>query len=140
MTIRKLLITLLFSLMLAPSTLWAGETGTQESVADVSAQVEAILMQVENDKVCMVNDRYMGSEQIPVEVEGKTYYGCCMMCKAKLEKSTGLRTAVDPVSGIEVDKATAIIGTDEYHQVYYFENAEHLASFDPNILSEPSAE
>ena len=32
---------------------------------------------VPNDKVCMVNDRFMGVAQIPIEANGTTYYGCC---------------------------------------------------------------
>ena len=35
---------------------------------------------VENEKVCMVNDRFMGVKQIPIEVQGITYYGCCQNC------------------------------------------------------------
>ena len=34
--------------------------------------------------VCFVNNKFMGIDQIPVEVEGKTYYGCCQDCVAKI--------------------------------------------------------
>lgn len=34
---------------------------------------------VPNNLVCMVNDAYMGKEQIEVPFEGKMYYGCCNM-------------------------------------------------------------
>lgn len=42
--------------------------------------------QVEASKVCMVNDTVFDREQIAVEVEGKTYYGCCPMCKDRLNQ------------------------------------------------------
>lgn len=41
---------------------------------------------VPNNLVCMVNDVYMGKEQIEVPFEGKMYYGCCNMCKEKIPK------------------------------------------------------
>jgi YHS domain-containing protein len=76
----------------------------------------------DTDKVCMVNDRYMGTAQIPVDVGGKRYYGCCAMCKERLAKDRQARMAVDPVSGKEVDKATAVIGQRPDGSVLYFEN------------------
>jgi YHS domain-containing protein len=79
--------------------------------------------------VCMVNDMYMGKEQIPVEVSGKTYYGCCPMCKERLEKNPEARSAVDPVSGKKVDKATAVIGRAADDAVVYFETAANLAAY-----------
>ncbi len=79
--------------------------------------------------VCMVNDTRFDKVQIPTEVDGKTYYGCCSMCKAKLEKSSELREATDPVSGNIVDKATAVIGADTNNAVYYFENEENMKAF-----------
>ncbi|VAW13928.1 hypothetical protein MNBD_BACTEROID05-864, partial [hydrothermal vent metagenome] len=34
-------------------------------------------VKINKNLVCMINDKYMdGKIQIPVEVEGKTYYGC----------------------------------------------------------------
>ncbi|HEY0370916.1 MAG TPA: hypothetical protein VGD79_02890, partial [Thermoanaerobaculia bacterium] len=43
-----------------------------------------LLKKVEPKTVCMVNEQAMGKDQIPVEVDGKTYYGCCEMCKKAL--------------------------------------------------------
>jgi YHS domain-containing protein len=84
--------------------------------ADAAARV------TDTDKVCMVNDRYMGTPQIPVDVAGKRYYGCCAMCKERLAKDKAARYAVDPVSGKQVDKATAVIGQLADGSVLYFEN------------------
>lgn len=82
-------------------------------------------------QVCMVNDQYMGKPQIPVEVAGKTYYGCCAMCKEKLEKLDTARLAVDPVSGKRVDKASAVIGRNPGGKVFYFESEATLAQYKP---------
>lgn len=90
---------------------------------------EAALKKVEAKYVCMINNKFFDSPQIPVIVEGKTYYGCCPMCKEKLEKSEQARTATDPVSGKTVDKATAIIGAQADGTVYYFENEENLERY-----------
>ena len=54
--------------------------------------------QVETKKVCMVNDALFQKDQIPVEVEGKTYYGCCQMCKARLAEAIGAPTAARAVA------------------------------------------
>ncbi|HSF15416.1 MAG TPA: hypothetical protein VLK65_07675 [Vicinamibacteria bacterium] len=96
---------------------WAGE------------EVEVI----EPEYVCMVNDAAYDKEQVRVDVDGKTYYGCCEMCKARLARDESLRIGVDPVSGNEVDKATAVIGVDSYRRVFYFENAENLAKFNEKL-------
>ncbi len=88
------------------------------------------LQHTENKYICMVNNKRFDKVQIPTEVDGKTYYGCCSMCKAKLEKSQDLREAIDPVSGNIVDKATAFIGTDPDGMAYYFESEENMKKFD----------
>lgn len=88
------------------------------------------LVEVEHHFVCMVNDAVFPQEQIPVEVEGKTYYGCCPMCEEILGRDAAMRTAVDPVSGNEVDKATAIIRARPDRSVLYFESEETLAQYE----------
>ena len=88
------------------------------------ASADSVLEVVEAEYVCMVNDAAYDKEQVRVDVEGKTYYGCCEMCKARLENNEQLRVGIDPVSGTKVDKATAIIAADAYNRVYYFESQE----------------
>lgn len=87
------------------------------------------LKPVEAKNVCMMNDKVFDKEQMAVEVEGKTYYGCCPMCKEMLNKDASKRTAIDPVSKKPVDKATAVIGADPHGMTYYFENEENLQAF-----------
>lgn len=87
------------------------------------------LERVEAVKVCMVNNTVFPRDQIPVEVDGKTYFGCCEMCKGRLAKDAATRTAVDPVSGKEVDKATAVIGAGPDGKVQYFESEETFAKY-----------
>jgi YHS domain-containing protein len=79
--------------------------------------------------VCMVNDFAMGRPQIPVEVGGRTYFGCCPDCKLKLETREAARTASDPVTGEPVDKATAVIVRDASGKVYYFASEDTLRRF-----------
>lgn len=95
------------------------------------ASAEIQLREVENSKVCMINNKLFAEEQIPVQVEGKTYYGCCEMCEAKLKENPQSRMAIDLVSKKEVDKATAVIGAGPDGKVYYFESEENLKSFKP---------
>jgi YHS domain-containing protein len=93
------------------------------SVGIVRAEAaEPGLRKVEVKKVCMVNNQFMGKDQIPVEVQGKTYYGCCEMCKERLAKDEASRYSTDPVSGTRVDKAKAVIGVLPDGTALYFEN------------------
>lgn len=80
-------------------------------------------------QVCMVNDLFMGRAQIPVMVEGRTYYGCCPDCKAKLENQPAVRTAHDPVTGEAVDKAKAVIVQDASGKVLYFASEDTLRRY-----------
>ena len=89
------------------------------------------LVRVERPRVCMVNDRDMQAEQIPVEVEGRTYYGCCPMCKDRLANDKTVRSAKDPVTGRTVDKAKAVIGRLPAGSVLYFESEATFARYAP---------
>lgn len=88
------------------------------------------LTRVETEKVCMVNDAVFEKAQIPVEVEGKTYYGCCPMCEERLAHDVSIRTAVDPVTGERVDKATGVIAARPDGSVLYFASEETLAAYE----------
>lgn len=86
--------------------------------------------QLPNELVCMVNDAYMAKPQIPVEVNGKTYYGCCNMCVSTLNEKESARLAVDPFTGQKVDKSDAfIVLLDQSGKVAYFESEETYGAF-----------
>jgi YHS domain-containing protein len=85
---------------------------------------------VPNNQVCMVNNVYMGKDQFVVPFEGKTYYGCCNMCTERLPKDATVRSAKDPLTGAEVDKANAfIVLTDANGTVAYFQNEANYKKF-----------
>ena len=80
-------------------------------------------------RVCMIEDRVKAEAGLPVEVGGKTYYGCCPDCKGALEERPERYTkAIDPVTGNEVDKTTAYI-LDHEGDAYYFESESSRAEF-----------
>ena len=101
---------------------------TARAVASLPAGIHRV---ADRSLVCMVNDQLMGKAQIPVEVQGRTYYGCCAMCKERLANQAAIRTARDPVSGEAVDKATAIIVHDDSGAVYYFASEDTLRRYQP---------
>lgn len=86
---------------------------------------------VQSSFVCYVNNNYMGKEQIPVEVDGKTYYGCCMGCVGNLKKNRAPRYARDPLTGNEVDKATAyiVLKPNGNGKVLYFQSEENYLKY-----------
>ena len=60
--------------------------------------------------VCMMQDMVLEKPGVAILYRGKTYYGCCTMCKARIEASPDEYTrSVDPVSGKTVDKASAFV-------------------------------
>ena len=97
----------------APSTTSASSAAVDGLPAGMSRVTDA-------STVCMVNDQFMGRPQIPVEVGGKTYFGCCPVCQGRLTTEPGTRTGLDPVTGQPVDKATAVIVQDTAGKVRYF--------------------
>jgi YHS domain-containing protein len=116
-------------LVLAVAALVAG-LAFAKGEGKAEGKFHASLKQVETKKVCMINNQVFEKDQIPIEVEGKTYYGCCEMCKERLAKDPASRQAVDPVTGKTVDKAKAVIGMLPDGKVLYFESAETLEKYE----------
>ena len=104
------------------------EVHAAEAPATPSDEAELTLVS-DTSQVCMVNNQFMGRPQIPVEVGGKTYFGCCEMCKKRLADNPAARAANDPVSGKPVDKATAVIARRASGEVLYFESAENFERY-----------
>lgn len=89
----------------------------------------ALTLVSDSKLVCMVTNQFMGKPQIPVEVSGRTYYGCCEMCKGRLARDAAARTATDPVSNRPVDKSEAVIAQNAKGEISYFENKANLAAY-----------
>lgn len=131
----QIFLAVVLMVMMAFSFAASAETraAIQKSQPTFEAHQYHWLEKVEPEYVCMVNDQRFPNVQIPVEVNGKNYYGCCQMCKAKLENAQEIRESRDPVSGVIVDKASAVIGAGPDWTVYYFENEENLKLFDEQM-------
>lgn len=117
------------SIALLLTLLFAVAAFAQEEVVKPSGT----LTKVETKTVCMINEHAMGKDQIPVEIDGKTYYGCCDMCKKALAADASKRVATDPVTGKQVDKATAVIAAQEDGRVFYFESEETLKKWNASV-------
>src|SRR5438132_9587956 len=87
------------------------------------------LKQVTPSFVCFINKKYFKKAQEPVTVDGKTYFACCANCVDQLKNDPRSRVDKDPVSGKEIDKATAAVGTDKEGNVYFFENPANLKKY-----------
>lgn len=84
---------------------------------------------VKHSDVCMVQNRYGIMKMIPVEIDGKMYYGCCGGCVAKLKFRPEVRFSKDPVTGKDVDKASAFIVGNPDGTVTYFESKDTAEKF-----------
>jgi len=100
------------------------------SYSAAGASDQAKVKHVETSQVCMVNDTFMSKTQIPVKVEGRTYYGCCQGCVGRLKGDRSVRFSNDPVTGREVDKASAYIVAQPDNTVLYFESTESAKRFE----------
>lgn len=107
----------------------SGSPPPAPATAAPATPAQGLVLVDDPSQVCMVNDHYMGTPQIPVPVDRKTYFGCCAMCKKKLETDPSARTATDPTSGEQVDKASAVIARDAMGKVYYFANEATFKRF-----------
>src|SRR5579883_3039699 len=85
--------------------------------------------QLNAKNVCFMNKTRFNHSLKSVEVDGKKYYGCCPDCLDKLKSDPAARMDTDPVSGKQVDKATAVIGVDKNGKIYFFENLDNLKKF-----------
>jgi YHS domain-containing protein len=103
----------------------------QMPVAD--AAPEGRLTKVDARMVCMVRNHAFDEPQVPIQIKGKTYYGCCEMCKGMLAKDRKQRSALDPVSRRKVDKAVAVIGVGANKGVLYFENETDLERYNASL-------
>lgn len=102
----------------------------QPAAADAPLAPGALSRISDHGGVCMLSNRYLGERaDVPIDVEGKTYRGCCANCAARLGSQPEARTASDPVTGKRVDKATAVLARDANNRVYYFENEATLESY-----------
>ena len=101
----------------------------KETIQETQQEYE-VGAKVPNDLVCMVNNAYMGKPQIPVPVNGKTYYGCCQMCVGKLNNEETARSGTDPYSNKKVDKTEAyIVLMKKEGEVAYFESEENYSKY-----------
>lgn len=101
--------------------------------------------QLKTSHVCMMNNKYLGTEQIPVAVAGKTYYGCCAGCAGTLQNNSQVRTATDPYSGEVVDKADAfiVLKSEATKEVQYFKSEKTYEEYkelssSPNMSQVPT--
>ncbi|MBA3915029.1 MAG: hypothetical protein H0X25_14510 [Acidobacteriales bacterium] len=102
-----------------------------QSAATTSApgKMGKITQVTDTKKVCMVTNKTSDKDLFPVKVDGKTYYGCCEMCKTALTNDPSQRSSVDPVSKKQVDKSQAVIGASANGDVLYFENEANLKAY-----------
>lgn len=107
----------------------SAEPAQEDSARPTGATVPSLTLVTDRSLVCMVNNQFMDRPQIPIEVEGRTYYGCCEMCRGRLGGDPSSRASTDPVTGNTVDKATAVIGRTADGSTLYFENDQTFAAY-----------
>lgn len=87
------------------------------------------LKKVNLDEVNMANNRFMGSKQATVAIDGKTYFSTGEGYASTLRQNAAARTAVDPYTSKKIDKATAVAYADASGRVFYFESEGSFSDF-----------
>lgn len=84
---------------------------------------------MDRTRVCMLQDTVQAQAGLPYEHRGKTYYLCCGGCLSAFKTAADkYSTAVDPVTGAQVDKANAPIYAYR-GRAYFFASEESLTQF-----------
>lgn len=128
-----IVLILMFATFISCSLGGANTANKNQSAGNVSkAQVSSTgISKLFNSEVCMVNNKFMGKEQIAVPLNNETYYGCCPGCVKTLKEDAASRFGTDPFSGEQVDKAIAFItikpGTKE--DVLYFQSEANAKKY-----------
>jgi PBP1b-binding outer membrane lipoprotein LpoB len=89
------------------------------------------IKQIPNKQVCMINNKFMNKDQIPVPVSEKIYYGCCQGCVLTLKNDSTSRYDTDPLTNEKVDKAKAfvIIKPGSQDEVLYFKSESNARKY-----------
>ncbi|MDF1546732.1 MAG: hypothetical protein P1P88_02845 [Bacteroidales bacterium] len=73
--------------------------------------------EIPDSMVCMVSGEVKNKAIKPIFVNGKTYWGCCNMCIAKLTNNTGnVQFALDPLTKKQINKSDAVIRLNPKYQ------------------------
>jgi YHS domain-containing protein len=118
--LRRALFTMAILFGMAFSCVLLSSTYAEATTVTMEGELKPVVM----NEVCMVTDKVFDKPQIPVEFEGRTYYGCCQGCVAKLKNNGALRSAIDPVNGHTIDKASATVIEGNGGEALYFESME----------------
>tara|TARA_R110001583_G_scaffold39260_1_gene125978 strand:+ start:15875 stop:16288 length:414 start_codon:yes stop_codon:yes gene_type:complete len=108
------------------------ELKTEPAAVEQTKVTQTSSAKIESSKVCYVNNKFMGIDQMPVLVDNKTYYGCCEGCVTKLQQNLDdVRYGVDPLTGERVDKAMAYIVLSPLgnNDVLYFESEKNYLAY-----------
>ena len=89
--------------------------------------------------ICMITNKAYSKPQLPVTVKGRTYYGCCDMCRHTLKTDASSRYATDPISGKKVDKSKAVVGKDAKGSVVYFQNQADFDAYNARQAKHPTS-
>lgn len=119
-------------ILFAAQTSWACGPGAEDCSQDRPAdkkEQSVVMRSVDPSYVCMTNDTAMKKPQIPIMINGKTYYGCCNGCVARLKEDAASRHSSDPATGRSVDKASAYIVKDAAGKALYFESIESYKAY-----------
>ncbi len=106
-------------------------TTIKEDVETTKSTIEPA-EQIKPTDICMFYNVILDApSEYPVEVDGKTYYGCCDYSSSQLREDSTTRFSIDPFSGEKVDKVGALIFPDPNRDngVLYFKTKDNYLQY-----------
>ena len=110
---------------------YQNEKHESEMLEKYKATLPAPGVEIEHQLVCMVGNRYLATNQMPVIIQNKTYYVCGEKSERNLNSNEADRFAVDPYSNAKVDKALAFISMSSVKpgSILYFESEQNAKKY-----------
>lgn len=85
-------------------------------------------LKVEQNRVCMPQNLVFDRDMIPVQLNDRTYYGCCEGCIVQITQNEALRMGQDGLTGENIDKSQAVV-LDIHGKAMYFASAENAKKY-----------
>lgn len=116
--------------------IWYTNVATEKYAAE-NAYITYIDKHVPDSVVCMVSGMVKNKAIKPIEVGGKTYWGCCDNCLMQLKNNIeNVLFAKDPVSGAMICKSGALkrLNPENKKYVLYFESDKNYELYSRTIM------
>ena len=131
-TIRNIISITLISILTISCNSQSTDNSEKKHNTETNTPTIEPAEQIKPTDICMFYNVILDApSEFPVEVDGKTYYGCCDYSSSQLRTDSTTRFAIDPFSDEKVDKVGALIFPDPNidNGVLYFKTKDNYLQY-----------